>query len=131
MTTFHSEEKTMTLKSKINEYKNSNPSATIGEIAKACNTSKPYVYQCINNYKKPKKSKAVKQSDDSSSAAQLNRQVNFLAAQVQKLRGDVAELEAVAKALRQQNRGLANVITYLESKLGIDEIDARLEATKG
>ena len=121
----------MTLKSKINEYKNSNPSATIGEIAKACNTSKPYVYQCINNYKKPKKSKAVKQSDDSSSAAQLNRQVNFLAAQVQKLRGDVAELEAVAKALRQQNRGLANVITYLESKLGIDEIDARLEATKG
>jgi hypothetical protein len=32
--------------------------------------------------------------------------------------------------LRHQNRGLSNVITYLESKLGIDEIDARLEATK-
>ena len=39
-------------------------------------------------------------------------------------------LETVLEAVNLQRRGLENVIQYLEAKLGIDEIDARLEATK-
>ena len=39
-------------------------------------------------------------------------------------------LETVIEAMNTQRRGLENVIQYLEAKLGIDEIDARLEATK-
>jgi hypothetical protein len=46
------------------------------------------------------------------------------------LHSKIDELEALVKAMKIQNRGLENVIQYLEAKLGIDEIDARLEATK-
>jgi hypothetical protein len=42
-----------TLSSKIREYKAANPTASISEIAAACNTSKPYVYQSL--YPKGKK----------------------------------------------------------------------------
>jgi hypothetical protein len=47
-----------------------------------------------------------------------------------RLRLKIETLEAVIQATSIQRRGLENVITYLESKLGIDEIDARLESTK-
>ena len=39
-------------------------------------------------------------------------------------------LEAVVKAHTKQLQKLRGVIEYLEEKLGIDEIDARLEATR-
>jgi hypothetical protein len=42
-----------TLSSKIREYKAANPAASIKDIAAACNTSKPYVYQSL--YPKGKK----------------------------------------------------------------------------
>ena len=44
-----------TLSAKIREYKAANPTASIKDIAAACNTSKPYVYQCLY----PKGKKAV------------------------------------------------------------------------
>ena len=36
-----------TLSAKIREYKAANPAASIKDIAAACNTSKPYVYQSL------------------------------------------------------------------------------------
>jgi hypothetical protein len=46
------------------------------------------------------------------------------------LKHDKIILEAVVKAHTQQLQKLRGVIEYLEEKLGIDEIDARLEATR-
>jgi hypothetical protein len=122
----------MTLKAKILEHKKNNPEATPAEIAKLLNTSKTYVYQTITDYKSPMRPKPVKAESKQSvpTFVQLTNQISFLESQIRTLRSDVYEQEAVAKALRVQNRGLSNVITYLESKLGIDEIDARLESTK-
>ena len=122
----------MTLKAKILEHKKNNPEATVAEIATLLNTSKTYVYQTIMDYKTPMRPKPVKAEKEEAAptVAQLTNQISFLEKQILTLRSDVYEQEAVAKALRLQNRGLSNVITYLESKLGIDEIDARLEATR-
>jgi hypothetical protein len=122
----------MTLKAKILEHKKSNPEATVAEIAKLLNTSKTYVYQTITDYKAPMRPKPVnaEKKEVAPTVTQLTNQIAFMEKQILALRSDVYEQEAVAKALRLQNRGLLNVITYLESKLGIDEIDARLEATR-
>jgi hypothetical protein len=46
------------------------------------------------------------------------------------LKMQVLELEIIVDALTERNKRLVGVIEYLEGKLGIDEIDARLEATK-
>jgi hypothetical protein len=118
-----------TLKGKIGAYKDANPTASIADIAKVFRTSKPYVYQCLNNYVKPKRIKAVAKK-----VVERNEQgptVNQLNNKIQSLSDEIVVLRGVVDALKRQNRGLDNVITYLESKLGIDEIDARLEATKG
>lgn len=57
-------------------------------------------------------------------------QVANLQDENEELQMKIEVLEAVIQAAEIQRRGLENVITYLESKLGIDEIDARLEALK-
>lgn len=126
---------TMTLKARVLAFRDANPSATVVEIAKALNTSKPYVYQCFTDYKKIKKKnstvkKVAEKKSSVSTLVQLTNQISLMESNIRHLRSNILELEAVEKALRQQNRGLSNVITYLECKLGIDEIDARLEATK-
>ena len=122
----------MTLKEKILEHKKNNPEATPAEIAKLLNTSKTYAYQTIIGYKTPMQPKIAKteKKPPAPTVAHLNNQISLMESLIRTLRSDIYEQEAVAKALRLQNRGLSNVITYLESKLGIDEIDARLEATK-
>lgn len=53
-----------------------------------------------------------------------------LRAEKASLHSKIDDLEALVKAMKTQMRGLENVIQYLETKLGIDEIDARLESTK-
>ena len=111
----------LTLKAKILEHKKNNPEATNLEIAKVFNTSKTYVHQTIIGYKSPR---LKARGDSVPTLVQLTNQISFLEGQVRDAKSAVYELEAVAKGLRQQNRGLSNVITYLESKLGID--DARL-----
>ena len=122
----------MTLKEKILEHKKNNPAATPAEIAKLLSTSKTYVYQTITGYKSPMRPKPVKAEKKkvAPTVTQLTNQISFLESHIRDLKSNIYELESVAKGLRMQNRGLSNVITYLESKLGIDEIDARLEATR-
>ena len=124
-----------TLKGRIGAYKEANPTASIEQIAKALNTSKPYVYQSLANNVKPKRIKAavkkfVEKKEQGPTLAQLSNKIDLLENIIRSLKSNLAEEEQVIKALRMQNRGLDNVITYLESKLGIDEIEARLEATK-
>ena len=46
----------MSIAKKVREYKEANPNATVKEIAKACGTSSPYVYQIL----KPKAKKLPK-----------------------------------------------------------------------
>jgi hypothetical protein len=126
---------TMTLKARVLAYRDANPSATVVEIAKALNTSKPYVYQCLTDYKKIKKEKSVvkkvvEKKVSAPTVAQLNNQIGLLESNIRNLKSNFVELDAINKVLKHQNRGLSNVITYLESKLGIDRIEERLEATK-
>jgi hypothetical protein len=134
---------TMTLKARVLAYRDANPSATVVEIAKALNTSKPYVYQCFTDYKKTKKVKSLAEKIETAlskkgaeekvaapTVAQLNNQIGLLESNIRNLKSNFVELDAINKVLKHQNRGLSNVITYLESKLGIDRIEERLEATK-
>jgi hypothetical protein len=121
----------MTISEQVREYKAANPDATNAEVATACKTTALYVYQILRP-KKVKKAKPTKGqkilrkviagSDDLSDAVLRSEKAN--------LHSKIDTLEIVIKAMRTQMIGLENVITYLESKLGIDEIDARLESTR-
>jgi hypothetical protein len=121
----------MTISEQVREYKAANPDATNAEIATACKTTALYVYQILRP-KKVKKAKPTKGqkilrkviagSDDLSNAVLRSEKAS--------LHSKIDTLEIVIKAMRTQMIGLENVITYLESKLGIDEIDARLESTR-
>jgi hypothetical protein len=121
----------MTISEQVREYKAANPDATNAEVATACKTTALYVYQILRP-KKVKKAKPTKGqkilrkviagSDDLSDAVLRSEKAS--------LHSKIDTLEIVIKAMRTQMIGLENVITYLESKLGIDEIDARLESTR-
>jgi hypothetical protein len=118
----------MTIKSKVEEYKAANPNATDKEIAKACETNALYVYQILRPKKgtKPTKGQKILRTEI------INSDLHIKIANNEKahLHSKIDELEIIIKAMNFQMRGLQNVITYLETKLGIDEIDARLEATR-
>lgn len=121
----------MTIAKQVREYKAANPSATNVEIAKIFKTSPPYVWQALNKLKVAK-SKAQTRVKAKAKPVNLvrNIQVENLQLECKFLRGEIDILKEVVKACDTQRRGLENVITYLETKLGIDEIDARLEATR-
>jgi hypothetical protein len=123
----------MTIAKQVREYKAANPSATNVEIAKIFKTSPPYVWQALNTLKVAK-SKAQTRAKAKAIAKPVNLvrniQVENLQLECKFLRGEIDILKEVVKACDTQRRGLENVITYLETKLGIDEIDARLEATR-
>jgi hypothetical protein len=121
----------MTISKQVKEYKAANPNATNKEIAKICNTSAIYVYQILH----PKKVKKAKPTKGQKILREVIAHSEGLSAAVLRsekasLHSKIDELEIVIKAMRTQMLGLENVITYLEAKLGIDEIDARLESTR-
>jgi hypothetical protein len=123
----------MTIAKQIREYKVANPSVTNAEIARTYKTSPAYVWQALN-LSKVAKSKAKTKAKTKAIAKPIslvrNIQVENLQLECKFLRGEIDILKEVVKACDTQRRGLENVITYLETKLGIDEIDARLEATR-
>jgi hypothetical protein len=107
------EKKTMTLKSQVLAFRNANPSAAIEDIAKACNTSKPYVYQCLNDYKKPNKAKKAKA---------VNVKPPIAPATVPAKDHEIVQKSLVAASieimdLEQEIVGLKAVIKYLEQRL--------------
>ena len=111
----------MTVAKQIRAFKAANPEATNLEVAKAVNTSKVYVSQTLNNYKKPKKEKPVVPSEGQ----------KVLRGEIQRLNDAIARWESLSKfqdakigvltqqnkALKEHHAGLEYVISYLESRL--------------
>jgi hypothetical protein len=125
----------MTITKKVKEYKAANPDATNFDVAKACNTSPAYVSQILNP--KPKAEKVETVEDPSQGQKILRKEINRLNDSLQRqldinkdLTRRVGYWQDLSNNLNKQCRGLENVVLYLETKLGIDEIENRLEATK-
>jgi hypothetical protein len=121
----------MTISEQVREYKAANPDATNAKVATACKTTALYVYQIL----RPKSLKKAKPTKGQKILREVISHSDGLSAAVARaekacLHAKIDELEIVIKAMRTQTLGLENVITYLEAKLGIDEIDARLESTR-
>jgi hypothetical protein len=111
-----------TLSAKIREYKAANPDASIKDIAAACNTSKPYVYQSLY----PKGKKAVDKKADAPKVEALKdgpsiKSQELLIALLRKELDDYKENEE--KFEKAYNNLLLDfvkaksVIEYLEEKL--------------
>jgi hypothetical protein len=125
----------MTITKKVKEYKAANPKATNLEVAKACETSPAYVSQILNP--KPKAKKVEKTEDANSGQKILRKEINRLNDSLQRqmemnkdLTRRVGHWQELSNNLTKQCRGLENVVLYLETKLGIDEIESRLESTR-
>jgi hypothetical protein len=117
----------MTVAKQIRAFKAANPEATNLEVAKAVNTSKVYVSQTLNNYKKPKK--------DNLKPVVPSEGQKVLRNEIQRLNDAIARWESLSKfqdakigvltqqnkALKEHHAGLEYVISYLESRLGIEK----------
>jgi hypothetical protein len=111
-----------TLSAKIREYKAANPTASIKDIAAACNTSKPYVYQCLY----PKGKKAVDKKVEAPKVEALKdgpsiKSQELLIATLRKELDDYKEkeekFEKTFQALMMELVKAKSVIEYLEEKL--------------
>ena len=108
-----------TLSAKIREYKAANPNQSIAEIAAACNTSKPYVYQSL--YPKGKKATEVKKVEAPKVDGPSIKAQELLIATLRKELDDYKENEE--KFEKAYNNLLLDfvkaksVIEYLEEKL--------------
>jgi hypothetical protein len=115
----------------IREYKQANPTHKPSDIAKACGVKTTYVYQVLHadKQKKPKKEKPVtKQPTDGQNV--LRNEIKRLNAAIEKWREHSAYHESRANSLyaslqksKQHHTGLEYVISYLESRLGIEDKD--------
>ena len=115
----------MTLAIKIREHKAANPQATNKEIAKALDTSQAYVHQVVTNYKKPVKAKPVVPTEGQKV---LRAEIDRLHKAIERWENLSKFQEAKINVLNQQVRnmkdhhaGLEYVISYLESRLGIEK----------
>ena len=117
----------MKLADKIREMKKASPDLNNKEIAKNLNTSQSYVYQVVTGYKKPKHSKPVVPSEGQTVLRNELKRLNAKLEQWQNLcdlenkRNDA--LLAKIKEMREQLAGRDYVISYLESRLGIEVSD--------
>jgi hypothetical protein len=111
-----------TLSAKIREYKAANPTASIKDIAAACNTSKPYVYQSLY----PKGKKATDKKVDAPKAEALKdgpslKSQELLIATLRKELADYQQnegkFEKTYQALMMELVKAKSVIEYLEEKL--------------
>jgi hypothetical protein len=107
-----------TLSAKIREYKAANPTASIKDIAAACNTSKPYVYQCL--YPKGKKAVDKKVEAPKVEGPSIKAQ-ELLIATLRKELADYEQnegkFEKTYQALMMELVKAKSVIEYLEEKL--------------
>jgi len=125
----------MSIAKKVREYKTANPKADVVEIAKSCNTSIGYVYQILHHAKKAaKKAKAaseVKATPQPTDGQQtLRKEIKHLNEAIDKWRnvssfheGRIDVLTKQVRDLKAHNSGLEYVISYLESRLGIEAKD--------
>lgn len=117
----------MTLATKIREHKATNPEANNKEIAKALNTSPAYVFQVLTNYKKPKKDglKPVAPTEGQkvlrNEIARLNHAIERWESLSKFQEAKIGVLTQQVKNLKDHHAGLEYVISYLESRLGIEK----------
>jgi len=123
----------MNVAKKVRDYKTANPSATIEDIAKACETSTGYVYQVMYKMKQ-KKLKAIRklkpvaettESKPSVGQEVLRKEIKRLNAEIDKWKNLSSFHEQKLNVLLRQNKdlkdhhsGLEYVISYLEARLG-------------
>ena len=117
----------MTIAKQIRAFKAENPEATNSDVATAIKTSKVYVCQVLTGYKKPKKEKLVVPSEGQ----------KVLRGEIQRLNNAIERWESLSKFqdakigvltqqvknLKDHHSGLEYVISYLESRLGIESKD--------
>ena len=114
------------LSREIRAYKQANPKAKAQEIADALNAHKNYVYQVLN-----KKLKKVKQPTTPSEGQQILRdEITRLNDEITKYKNltkfqedRISFLADKVRELRLHHSGLEYVVSYLESRLGIEKKD--------
>jgi hypothetical protein len=114
-----------TIAKQIREYKVANPNATNKEIGKALKTSPVYVYQVLSGYTKPKKEKPVVPSEGQKVLQnEIKRLHNAIERWESLSKFQEAKISVQAqqiKALKEHHAGLEYVISYLESRVGIEK----------
>lgn len=102
-----------TISQRIRDYKAANPNATMKEVAKAVNTSLPYVYQVLVPTMKKTKSVAAAPKAAPKAAPANTVSVKDHEAVVRRL----AEQTAEVMDLEEEIVGLRAIIKYLEERL--------------
>lgn len=114
-----------TIAKKIREYKAANPEATNKDIGKALDTSPVYVYQVLSGYQKPKKLKPVAPTEGQKVLQNEIKRLHDAIERWESLskfqEAKISVLTQQAKAMKDHHAGLEYVISYLESRLGIEK----------
>lgn len=117
----------MTIAKQVREFKAANPNATNKEVASALKTSPIYVSQVLNNYKKPSKKK-VKPVVPTEGQKVLREEIDRLHKTIKRWEelskfqeAKINVLNQRVKNLKDHHAGLEYVISYLESRLGIEK----------
>lgn len=106
-----------TIVSQIRAFKEANPNASIKEIAAACNTSKPYVYQVL--FPKGKKKVDAPKVEATSSKDQ-DKLIATLRKELADYQTNEEKFEAAFTKVMVQIVEACAVIKYLEQKLKKD-----------
>jgi len=119
----------MTKAKQIRGYKEANPTHKTKDIAKACGVSAAYVYQVLS---KPKKKMivATKEATPTDGQQVLRKEITRLNDEITKYKNlttfqesRINYLSTKVKELKLHHSGLEYVISYLESRLGIESKD--------
>jgi predicted RNase H-like nuclease (RuvC/YqgF family) len=119
----------MTKAKQIRGYKEANPTHKPQDIAKACGVSAAYVYQVLS---KPKKKMivATKEATPTDGQQILRKEITRLNEEITKYKNlttfqesRINYLNTKVKELKLHHSGLEYVISYLESRLGIESKD--------
>jgi transposase len=119
----------MTKAKQIRGYKEANPTHKTKDIAKACGVSAAYVYQVLSNPKK-KMIVASKEATPTDGQQILRKEITRLNEEITKYKNltkfqedRINYLANKVKDLKLHHSGLEYVISYLESRLGIESKD--------
>jgi len=114
------------LSKKIRAYKEAHPNAKAKEIAEALGVKVPYVYQILS-YKPVKPKKTSKATRPSAGQETLRKEINRLNNEIDKYKNlsnfhedKINFLMKRVSELKAHHTGLEYVISYLESRLGIE-----------
>jgi hypothetical protein len=121
----------MTKSKQILAYQEANPTHKPIDIAKACGVATAYVYQVLHKAKKkPKNVKLIAEATPTDGQQTLRKEIKHLNEAIDKWRnlssfneGRIDVLTRQVRDLKAHNSGLEYVISYLESRLGIEAKD--------